>query len=260
MSRRIAVAAAAWLVAATTSAAELVLPRDGWVSWQVPSIRDAPAFCCWHWGDQVRSKSCDLDGNKHGYNSRDDERTDAVRVYVKLESGTVQKLRTLAAACPATARTPVQVLDNVSADASANWLENHLSRADLADDVLLSLAVHEGKRADDAMKRVARQDASPESREKALFWLATVRGGTTAEVESLVREAARTDKSDDVRDHAVFVLSQLPGERGTQALIAMAEDHDATREQRKRALFWLAQSESASAVAYLDRVLTRAAR
>jgi HEAT repeat protein len=58
-----------------------------------------------------------------------------------------------------------------------------------------------------------------------------------------------------VREQAIFALSQLPDGRGTRALIATAEDRSLTREQRKRAVFWLAQSESDEAQAYLQKVL-----
>jgi hypothetical protein len=36
----------------------------------------------------------------------------------------------------------------------------------------------------------------------------------------------------------------------------VAEDRSLSREQRKRAVFWLTQSESEAAQAYLERVLT----
>ena len=60
-----------------------------------------------------------------------------------------------------------------------------------------------------------------------------------------------------MREHAVFALSLLPGERSTKALIAAAEDQSLSREKRKRAVFWLSQSERASAQAYLERILAR---
>ena len=44
--------------------------------------------------------------------------------------------------------------------------------------------------------------------------------------------------------------------RAARALIATAEDRSLSREVRKRALFWLAESESDAAQNYLERVLT----
>ncbi len=58
-----------------------------------------------------------------------------------------------------------------------------------------------------------------------------------------------------MREHAIFALSQLPDERATRALIAAAEDRSLSSEQRKRAVFWLAQSESQGAQTYLEKVL-----
>ena len=74
--------------------------------------------------------------------------------------------------------------------------------------------------------------------------------------EQAIVAALRKDTDEDVREQTVFALSQLPEERATQALIAAAEDKSLSRELRKRALFWLSQSESESARTYLDQVLT----
>jgi hypothetical protein len=52
-------------------------------------------------------------------------------------------------------------------------------------------------------------------------------------------------------------LSRLPDERAPRALIATSEDQTLSAEQRRRAVFWLAQSESSSAQAYLEKVLVR---
>ena len=53
------------------------------------------------------------------------------------------------------------------------------------------------------------------------------------------------------------LLSQLPGDRAVKALIEVAQDQSLSREQRKRAVFWLSQSESDAAQAYLEKVLAR---
>ena len=78
-----------------------------------------------------------------------------------------------------------------------------------------------------------------------------------AGAEEAIGAALRKDADDHVREQAIFALSQLPGERATLALIKVAEDRSLSREQRKRAVFWLSQSESSSAQAYLDKVLAR---
>src|SRR5689334_11804846 len=75
-------------------AAELKLPADGWSSWEVAAVDDAPAFCCWNNGHTARGgawTSCKLDGNDGGFGSRDDETTDTVRIYARTVGGKVDR-------------------------------------------------------------------------------------------------------------------------------------------------------------------------
>jgi HEAT repeat protein len=103
------------------------------------------------------------------------------------------------------------------------------------------------------------RDPRVETRKGSMFWLAMVRGAE-AESERAITAALRNDADEEVREQAVFALSRLPDERATRALIGIAEDQSLPREQRRRAVFWLAQSESDSAQAYLEKVLARNAR
>jgi HEAT repeat protein len=100
--------------------------------------------------------------------------------------------------------------------------------------------------------RLGNTDKDDDVRAQAWFWLAQT---GKPEAEAAIAAAVRKDTDDHVREQAVFALSQLPEERGTKALIAVAEDRSLPREQRKRAVFWLAQSKSDSALAYLEKVL-----
>jgi hypothetical protein len=102
--------------------------------------------------------------------------------------------------------------------------------------------------------RLGNTDREGGVRAKAWFWLAQ----TGAEdAEQAIVAALRKDADDDVREQGVFALSQLPDERATRALISVAEDRGLSAEQRKRAIFWLAQSKSDSAQDYLDKVLAK---
>lgn len=104
--------------------------------------------------------------------------------------------------------------------------------------------------------RLGDTDKSGEVRAQSWFWLAQT---GAIEAETAISSALRKDADSRVREQAIFALSQLPGERATTALIAVAEDQELTREQRKRAVFWLSQSESDAAQKYLENVLARAA-
>jgi HEAT repeat protein len=119
-----------------------------------------------------------------------------------------------------------------------------------------------------AMSRTQSPQATPELirqgntdevgdvRAQAWFWLAQTEA---AGAEQAITAALRKDPDDSVREHAVFALSLLPGGRSSKALIAAAEDQSLSRELRKRAVFWLSQSESEEAQAYLEKVLARTA-
>lgn len=321
MSRRcveLACACAALLMAAAAPAAELPLPKVGWASWQVEAVEGAKSFCCWSgWHDGPTGiKACDLDQDNQGHSTRDDETTDAVRVYARFANGKVERLRTLSASCPVKSKAPVQSLDGISTDDSARWVIEQVKRDDLEEHALASLALHRGDLAFNSLKGTARDDARFETRKHAVFWLAVLRGTAGADVvsstllsdrsaqmrqhaafaltqskspriapdliragntdadgevraqawfwlahhgapeaEQAIVAALRKDPDDNVREQAIAALAQLPDERATKALIAVTEDRSMSREQRKRALFWLAQSESTTALAYLDKVL-----
>lgn len=102
--------------------------------------------------------------------------------------------------------------------------------------------------------RLGNTDKIGDVRGEAWFWLAQT-GAPQAE-EAIVA-AVKQDTDSDVREKAVFAMSQLPDERAARALIAAAQDRSLPREQRKRAVFWLSQSKSDAALAYLDKVLTQ---
>jgi hypothetical protein len=331
--RPIRIVALAFACALTpqAKAAEPKLPRDGWVSWQLPTVDDAPAWCCFNgWSPSDASRTaCKIDAGRDGYNIRDkDETTDAVKVYVRSTGGKIDRLQVLSAACPVETRTPVQQLGDVSNDDSARWLIARVRQEEkdvvtdrpIAEHALAALAMHRGELAGTALNGFAR-DPRTETRKKSVFWLSILRGEegaeTTSQVmfndedadvrehaafalsqsksprvapdlirlgntdkegdvrakawfslaltrapaaESAIAAALRKDADEDVREQAIFALSQLPDERGTRALIAVAEDQSLSREQRKRAIFWLSHSESDSAQAYLEKVLARAAR
>ncbi|HYJ40291.1 MAG TPA: HEAT repeat domain-containing protein [Steroidobacteraceae bacterium] len=117
-----------------------------------------------------------------------------------------------------------------------------------------ALAQTKSPRAAADLIRQGNTDKVGDVRAQAWFWLAQT---GAAEAEQAIAAALRKDADEHVREHAVFALSQLPDDRAPRALIATAEDQSLSREQRKRAVFWLSQSESDSAQAYLEKVLAR---
>ncbi|MBB6093900.1 hypothetical protein HNQ60_002781 [Povalibacter uvarum] len=313
------------VLAPAAFAAELKLPRDGWASWQVPAVEDAPAWCCWDWREgNPTARACRLDGSNDGYGSRDGAKTDTVRVYARFDAGKIDRLRALSASCSVQTSTTVQDLGAVSVDDSARWLATLTKRKDsdgtrpaIGREALAALAIHRGDVAFNELSDVASNDARRKNRKEAVFWLAHLRGLPGAKAataimfgdedadvrehaafavsqskspeaasdlirlantdaassvrsqawfwlartespatEGAIGSALRKETDDDVRRQAIFALSQLPEGRATRALIAVAEDRSRPSEDRKSAVFWLAQSKATAAQTYLEDVLT----
>lgn len=318
----------AFALAPRALSAELTLPRDGWLSWQVAAVDGAPDWCCW--GDNMNIRNaprtaCRLDARQQGYGSRDDATTDAVRIYARTAGGRIDRFRVLSATCPVEAATPINDLGPIAEDESARWLMALVKQGDgggskrhqLEDDLLAALAVNRGDFARDGMAGIARNDARTETRKQAVFWLALLRGqegaditasvmfndnnadvrehaafsltqsdaprvtqdlirlGNTdrdtevrsqawfwlaekgaADAESAIFAALRKETDAEVRERTIIALSRLPDARATRALIAVAEDRSMSRELRKRAVFWLSQSDSDAAQTYLEQILT----
>lgn len=303
-------------------AAELTLPRNGWTSWEVTAVEDAPAWCCFSAWDEPAAKPCRLDGRSDGYGNRNGETTHSIRVYARLAEGKVERLRALSTTCPVQANTKIEDLGTVAANDSAGWLSALVKQGEhhplVGHDVLAALAIHGGDVARDALIDVARSDAHDEHRKEAVFWLAHLRGQEGADIatfmmfndpdadmrkhaafavsqskspraaaylirlansdkdanvrahawfslsqteaseaEEAITVALQKEADRQVRDQAIFALSQLPDERATRALIAVAENRSLPREDRKRAVFWLSQSDSSAAQGYLERVIAK---
>jgi len=311
----------------STHAAELKLPREGWASWEVVAVDQAPANCCFDgWDPKSRNHAtCRLDTNNQNMYSGD-ATTEKVRVYARFANGQVNRLKSFSADCPVKAESAIQDLGAVEADDSARWLAALLKQRGTAgkksegDGAMAALALHRGDYSRDQLTAFAKTDARTETRKDAVFWLSQSRGdegasitssvmfgdkeeevrkhaafalaqsdaarvgpdliqlGNTDKVadvrskawfwlaqsgaqgaESAISAAMRKEPDEDVREQAIFALSQLPDDRSAKALIAAAEDQTLSREQRKKAVFWLSHSDSGEAIAYLDEVLARAA-
>ena len=103
--------------------------------------------------------------------------------------------------------------------------------------------------------RMARNaDLPRRTRTQSVFWLGQAAGdAATANLNSLV-----VDNSVDreVREQAVFALSQRPRDEGVPALIAVAKTNK-DPEIRKKAIFWLGQSNDPRAIDLFEQLLTK---
>jgi HEAT repeat protein len=106
-----------------------------------------------------------------------------------------------------------------------------------------------------ALIKIARNPDLPRnSRTQSVFWLGQAAGdAATANLNSLVGDNS-VDR--EVREQAVFALSQRPREEGIPALIAVARTNK-DPEIRKKALFWLGQSHDPRAIDLFEELLTK---
>lgn len=98
-----------------------------------------------------------------------------------------------------------------------------------------------------------RPEHRPDSGVRARAWFGLAQTGA-AGAEPALKEALRDEHDAEVRTQVIFALSQLPDPRGVDALNGLVADDALTREDRKQAMFWLAQSESERAADYFEGV------
>lgn len=93
---------------------------------------------------------------------------------------------------------------------------------------------------------------STHTRRQAVFWLGQAAGeAATRGLDSI----AVDDRGDlEVREHAVFALSQRPADEGVPVLIRIARTNPHP-ELRRKALFWLGQSEDPRALTLFEELL-----
>lgn len=143
------------------------------------------------------------------------------------------------------AREAAAYLLALAARDSGRVAERAIFPATLADSTTVWLDLLRLARDDRLTRRVRRQ---------AVFWLGQAAGeAATRGLAELVDEAA-VDR--DVRESAVFALSQRPREEGVPALIRIAKENP-DPELRRKAIFWLGQSEDPRALALFEELLTR---
>ena len=104
------------------------------------------------------------------------------------------------------------------------------------------------------VKMARNSDLPRGTRTQSVFWLGQAAGdAATANLNSLVLDNS-VDR--EVREQAVFALSQRPRDEGVPALIAVAKTNK-DPEIRKKALFWLGQSQDPRAIDLFEQLLTK---
>lgn len=231
------------------------LGKDGWHTWQVRAAEAAPEMCCFSWtSGSVTRKQCDLDGRNGGFTSSDDSSTSnvGVQIFALMKAGVASKIRLFSSTCPVRANTSIIDLGPIETDDSVEWLQQQVSNGDdTRSNAIAAIAVHEGKKARDALVDIANPGNDEDDRKDAIFWIGQVRiREAGAELRSFVFE----DKSADIREHAAFSYSQSKAADIADVLIQQGRN-DREPDVRSQAWFWLAQTEAAESEAAIRGAL-----
>jgi hypothetical protein len=182
-----------------------------------------------------------------------------VRVALRYSDGRLRSVRTYVGGDWSYQRQPageVKDLDQVSAPAAAAALLQLARRAGMGE---AENAVFPATLADSAviwrdLLALARDQQAPRSsRKQGVFWLSQAAGDKAAQgLSDIVND---DDEDREVRESAVFALSQLPRDEGVPILIRAARTNRDPKV-RRQALFWLGQSEDPRALALFEEILT----
>ena len=203
-------------------------------------------------------------GNGHNVNIQDSRNPDwesdcdngPVRTVLTVSGGKVTRVRSYVGGRWRPAGAGVTDLGTVSAPEAANYLLDLASRSPGgSNEAVFAATLADSAMIWPALVRLAKNDAVPrETRRSAVFWLGQAAGSAaTASLDSLVGDA-RGDRQ--IREAAVFALSQRPKDEGVPALIRVAQT-DRDPDIRRKAMFWLGQSDDPRALALFENILTK---
>jgi len=182
-----------------------------------------------------------------------------VRISLTVRTGRIQSLRTYVGGRWVTPPRDAAVTDlgTTSAREAVDFLLGLATREDsrAGEEAILPATLADSVIVWPMLLKLARDDRAPgRTRHQAVFWLGQAAGeAATQDLTDLVDDA---DVDRDVKEQAVFALSQQPREAGVPALIRIARTHPEPGVRRK-ALFWLGQSDDPRALTLFEELLTK---
>jgi len=203
-------------------------------------------------------------GNGHNINIQDSRNPDwesdceagPVRTVLTVSGGKVSRVRSYVGGRWRAGGTGVTDLGTVSAPEAANYLLDLASRAPGgSNEAVFAATLADSAMIWPALVRLAKNESVPkETRRSAVFWLGQAAGtAATASLDSLVGDP-QGDRQ--IREAAVFALSQRPKDEGVPALIRVAQTNR-DPDIRRKAMFWLGQSDDPRALALFESILTK---
>jgi HEAT repeat protein len=182
--------------------------------------------------------------------------TGPVRLMLWVRGGAVTRLR-VAVGGTWVDRPGVTDLGRVAAPAAARFLLDLARTADgdVGDHAVFAATLADSVTVWPDLLAMARSEEVPSrTRRTAVFWVSqAAEAAATRGLDSLASESS-VDR--EVREQAVFALSQRPRDEGVPALIRIARAHS-DPDIRRKAIFWLGQSNDPRALALFEELLTR---
>lgn len=218
------------------------LGNEGWHTWRIESVEDAPEMCCFGWKSGTTTRrQCDLDGRNGGFSSSDNSVSPggSAQIYALMSAGTVTRIRAFSSDCPVIADSTITDLGRIETDDSVDWLEQHVS-GNATSNAIAAIAIHNGPAALNVLLDTAKVGNEEDNREDAIFWMAQVRVGET---EEQIKRHIFDDENADIREHAAFSYSQSRATDIADTLIRQGRNDD-DPDVRSQAWFWLAQTEA----------------
>ena len=244
------------LAAQQSLAARVAAVKNGSAQFEFPSREDA----CGDGRTYIR-----IGDSMNGYFDSDTDRPNCqpgpVRIVLDVRDGRVASLRDYLGPVPA-ASSGVTELGEVSAAEGSSFLLGLVESQGggrIASHAVFPAMLGRDVVAWPTLLRIARADAGGGRRRRhdVVFWLAQYAAAKLAGSDDPFAAHDGRDESgdEDVKEHAVFALSQLRNGEGVEPLIQVARTNRDPRV-RARAMFWLGESGDPRALALFEQVLT----
>lgn len=178
-----------------------------------------------------------------------------VRVVLSVRGGEVNRARVFVGGNDSS--SGVHDIGTVGAREAADYFLALAKRATsrVGDDVVLAAVLADSVTPWPALLSIARDESIPHgTRESATFWLSRAAAAAVNHRPFLADHDEDESERDEVRNAAIFALSQQPRDEGVPALIRVARSNSAP-SARDKALFWLGQSGDPRALDLFAQIL-----
>ena len=148
-------------------------------------------------------------------------------------------------------------LGQVSTREAVDYLFDVAGREDGpgADDAVFGTTIADSVNVTQRLYDLARSDTpTRKARDQAVFWLSQQEDDRAVD---LLENILRSSRNEDLRDKAIFGLSQHHSGKGFPILRAFAEDRNAPEDLRGKAIFWLGQRRGGERFDYLRGLYAR---